>query len=258
MTFQVIEPLEQFEINIIFHLICNIIGDFVIHIIITNSLLYLLFTLGIFLILFSLSNFKLHIIPTKYQLFVEYIYKFVCDLLLQHIGKEGLLYIPLIFVTFTFILISNLIGATPYGFTVTSHIVKTFTASLAIFLALTLMGFIFQSYKFLNLFVPKNVPSFLLPFLVIIEIVSYISRAFSLAIRLFANMMAGHALLFILASFAFMMYTQGASYERVFAIMPFVLMLAIIILEIGIAFLQAYVFAVLICIYLNDSYHADH
>ncbi len=150
---------------------------------------------------------------------------------------------------------ANLIGLLPYSFTTTSHVSQTFTLSLSLFLGVTFIGFIVQKLKFFELFVPKDVVFVLIPFLIIIEIISYISRAFSLAIRLFANMVSGHTLLNILAGFSLSLFNFKFYHQRIFAILPFFVIFIIFVLEFCISFLQAYVFAVLICIYLNDSLH---
>jgi len=148
-----------------------------------------------------------------------------------------------------------LLGLLPFGFTITSHIIVTFTLSFSVVLGLTIIGFREQKLHFLNLFVPRDVSKIMVPLLVVIEVVSYISRAFSLAIRLFANLMSGHTLLNILSTFVLKLLKKNV----LFGILPFILVLAICFLEICLAFLQAYVFMVLTCIYLTDSlYEAAH
>jgi ATP synthase subunit 6 len=152
-------------------------------------------------------------------------------------------------------LFCNLLGLFPFGFTVTSHIIVTFTLSFSIIVGLTIIGFREQKLHFLNLFIPKDVSKIMVPLLVVIEVVSYISRAFSLAIRLFANLMSGHTLLNILSTFVLKLLNKNI----LFGILPFILVLAICFLEICLAFLQAYVFMVLTCIYLSDSlYEVSH
>ena len=162
------------------------------------------------------------------------------------------LYFPLIFVIFIFILTCNLLGMIPYSFTVTSHIIVTFFLSLSIFIGVTIIGFAHHGIHFFSFFLPAGAPVVLGPFLVVIELISYISRAFSLAIRLFANMMSGHSLLKILAGFAWTMLSVGGIFY-VIHLVPLIIVFIITGLEIGIAMLQAYVFTVLTCIYLNDS-----
>lgn len=143
----------------------------------------------------------------------------------------------------------------PYSFTVTSHIVVTFTLSLSIFIGVTLIGLKIHGLHFFSFFVPQGAPKLLLPLLVVIEAISYTARAFSLAIRLFANMMSGHTLLKIIASFGWTLITMGGIALPLLSVIPIALILAITGLEIGIAFLQAYVFTILTCIYLNDTIH---
>jgi ATP synthase subunit 6 len=158
-------------------------------------------------------------------------------------------------VLFIFVLFCNILGLLPFGFTITSHIIVTFTLSFSVVLGLTIIGFREQKLHFLNLFIPRDVSKIMVPLLVVIEVVSYISRAFSLAIRLFANLMSGHTLLNILSTFVLKLLKKNF----LFGILPFLLVLAICFLEICLAFLQAYVFMVLTCIYLTDSlYEAAH
>jgi ATP synthase subunit 6 len=182
------------------------------------------------------------------------IYNFVFSLVKQQIGVKGYRYFPIVFTLFIFLLIANLIGMTLYSFTVTSHVTVAFTLSFAFFIGVVIIGVVTQKVGFLNTFVPSGAPGYLLPFLVIIEIISYFSRPFSLGIRLFANMMSGHTLLAILANFTFVISQKNI----LIAVLPFILIVAIIGLEAMIAALQAYVFTVLICIYLNDSIHGSH
>jgi F-type H+-transporting ATPase subunit a len=149
-----------------------------------------------------------------------------------------------------FILLCNMLGLIPYSFTVTSHIIVTFALAFGVFLLATIMGFVINGHKYLRLFLPKGVPVFLIPILVPIEIVSYISRPISLAVRLAANMMAGHT---IIKVFAMFVVTLG-----IWGIAPLLFIVVLYVLETLIAFLQAYVFAVLTCLYINDSFHPEH
>ena len=244
--------LEQFEIYAFLF-----INFWFFNVIITNFLLYsLLIILSIFFF------YKMFIIccnvflVQNFQSLIEASYKFILDILDQQVGRVSKNFFVLMFTVFSFILISNLIGLTPYSFTTTSHILQTFTLSFSIFFGLTIFGFIFQNINFLQLFVPKGVPSLLLPFLVLIEFILYFSRTFSLAIRLFANMMSGHTLLNILSGFGVSLFTKTNLFEKILAFGPFLIVLVVLVLEFCIAFLQAYVFVVLLCIYLNDSYNA--
>jgi ATP synthase subunit 6 len=245
-------PLEQFEIVVLKPLSLGGLFD----ISITNSTLYMFFTTFFILSFLGFGIYKATVVPSTYwQSLVESSYEFIYDMLKQQTGPEGQSYFPLLFLTFLFILFSNLLGLMPFGFTTTGHIIVTFTLALSFNLGLLYTGIVKNGFKFLKLFVPSNVPLPLIPLITVIEIVSYSIRTFSLSLRLFANMMAGHTLLNILSSFVLGMWKAGYA---VVAIVPFVLVLAITVLEFGIAFLQAYVFVILLCIYLNDALHPGH
>ena len=239
-------PLEQFEIIIIQPLNFFNLFDFSF----TNSSFYLILVASLVFVFLKFGVYKISLIPSNFQSVVELIYKFIIDVIKQQTGYKGLKYFPLIFVIFLFILFSNLIGLLPFGFTTTGHIIITFTLALSLNLGLIILGFMKHKFKFLKLFVPSDAPKLLLPLIVVIEVVSYSLRTFSLSIRLFANMMAGHTLLHILSSFIIAFANSSFFF---LAILPFVLVFAVVILEFGIAFLQAYVFVVLLCIYFNDS-----
>lgn len=185
---------------------------------------------------------------------MEEIYLFVFNLLKQQVGRKGYGYFPLKFTLFLFILFGNLLGMSLYSFTVTSHAVVTFGFAFAFFIGILIIGIITQKVKFLNTFIPSGSPVFLLPFMIFIEIISYFSRPFSLAIRLFANMMSGHTLLAILANFTFVISQKNLLIGAI----PFLLIVLILGLETMIAILQAYVFTILLCIYLSDSIHGAH
>lgn len=240
------QPLAQFEI-IFLGYYKNLIP-------ITNALIYMLFIYLAIRILFGMVLINLKIIPNNWQTFLEDMYLFVFGLLKQQVGIKGYGYFPLKFTLFLFILFSNILGMTLYSFTVTSHALITFSLSFAFFIGILIIGVITQKIKFLNTFVPSGSPAALLPFMVFIEIVSYFSRPFSLAIRLFANMMSGHTLLAILANFVFVISKKNL----IIAAIPFLLIVLIIGLEAMIALLQAYVFTILLCIYLSDSLHGAH
>jgi F-type H+-transporting ATPase subunit a len=181
-------------------------------------------------------------------------FKFILDILIAQVGKRGQSYSIYLVTLFYFILFSNLIGLIPFSFTITSHISLTFMLGASSIIALTIIGFYKQNLHFLELFVPKGVPKALVPLLVVIEVISYIARGFSLAIRLFANLMAGHSLLHILLLFL----TKIFKFNYIFGFFGLIIILAIFLLEIGISFLQAYVFIVLISIYLKDSFEVSH
>ena len=241
-------PLAQFEIN---KLIQLNLGNFDISF--TNSSLAMIFT-AVFIVtilFFGLQNLK--IIPSKIQTLVELSYEFIRDMIGDNIGKEGLKYLPFIFTLFFFILIGNLIGMIPFSFTWTSHIIVTFAIAFFIFLAVTIIAIFKHGLaKFLGFFAPSGVPKLMLFLLVPIEIISYISRPISLSVRLFANMMAGHTLLKVIGGFVFVL---GANSFIIGGALPLAFLVALTGLEIVIAFLQAYVFAILTCLYINDAIH---
>jgi len=206
--------------------------------------------------IYKIRGVKLEIL-TRNNIFLLSIklYEFVLSLVRQQIVKKGIKYFPIIFSLFLFILCSNLLGLALYSFTLTSHVTVAFTLSFSFFFAVIIIGLRIQKKKFINTFIPTaKISKYLLPFLVVIEIISYFSKPFSLGIRLFANMMSGHTLLIILAGFM-LIILEKSMYIFLF---PFLLLLAIIGLEIMIAILQTYVFSVLVCIYLNDSIVGAH
>jgi ATP synthase subunit 6 len=198
--------------------------------------------------------YDLRVKPSSFQLILEKLFDFLLTLVKQQMSITGYLYFPMIFSLFLTIIIYNLIGMTLYSFTVTSHVIVAFTLSFAFFLAIVLTGVITQKKDFVNTFIPSGAPKVIKPFLIGIEIISYFSRPFSLGIRLFANLMAGHTLLAILSGFAFLVYKKNV----LFFLLPLLLILAIVGLEVMICLLQAYVFTVLVSIYYNDSVHGAH
>ena len=232
-------PLEQFEILPIFQ----------IPFFLTNASLILI--LGVFFLLiyfFIQSKF----IPTSLQQFFEIIYNNTLELAFSNIGKEGKHFFSLIFVLFFFILLCNLIGMIPYSFTVTSHLIITFTLSLTIYLGFNIIGIQKHKLKFLGLLLPSGASIHLVPLLVPIELVSYIFRVISLPVRLFANMMAGHTLLKVIAGFAWDMLNVNI-FIFIAHFIPLILLVILVGLELGVAMIQAYVFTILICMYINDA-----
>ena len=241
-------PLEQFSIIslIPFH-IGNLYFSF------TNSSLFLLLTTSLLALLFYMvTRNGGFLLASRWQSFVEMIYEFVVSLVDEQIGSKGRKYFPLVFTIFVFLLFTNLIGMVPYSFTATSHLVVTFGLSLSLFIGITIIGFQTHGIHFFSYFLPKGAPLALAPLLVVLELVSYCFRAVSLGVRLFANMMAGHTLVKILSGFAWTMLSVGGLLTIASSI-PFAIVFALTGLEIGVACLQAYVFTILICIYLNDA-----
>ena len=241
-------PLAQFEIKEIFPITVNDIN-----ISFTNSSLAMLITALLILLLLVLGTRKVQLVPNKFQTLLELSYEFVSDMINDNIGKEGKKYLPFIFSIFLFILIGNLLGMLPFSFTWTSHIIVTFAIAFFIFIFVTILAILKHGiFKFLGFFAPSGVPKPMLILLVPIEIISYLSRPVSLSVRLFANMMAGHTLLKVIGGFVFVL---GANSFIIGGVLPVAFLVALTGLEIVIAFLQAYVFAILTCLYINDAIH---
>lgn len=243
-------PLEQFAI---IRWIPLRLGNFDFSI--TNSTFYLvLSTLGIFYIFYAVTRNGGAVIPSAWLSLLEMIYNFGNSLVKEQIGNKGKPYFPFIFSTFLFLMANNLIGMIPYSFTTTSHLIVTFTLSVSIFIGITIIGFQIHGLHFFSFLFPPGAPLVLAPLLVVLELVSYCFRAISLGVRLFANMMAGHTLVKILAGFGWSMTKAGGVLAGL-ALIPYGIVLALLGLEIGVALLQAYVFTILCSIYLNDAIH---
>ena len=235
-------PLSQFEIK---RWVPIEIGD--VDVSLTNSAAFMVLTvvaIGVFLIL---GMRRPAIVPGRWQSMVELSYVFIANLVKDTVGTEGRPYFPFIFTVFMFVLVGNLIGMVPYGFTFTSHIIVTFTMAMVVFLGVTVIALIKHKIHFFTFFMPPGVPLIMAPLLVPIEIISYLSRPMSLSVRLFANMLAGHTLLKVFAGFG------GAL--GLFGVFPLAFVVVLTGLEIVIAFLQAFVFTILTCLYLNDALH---
>tara|TARA_Y100000590_G_scaffold330545_1_gene375528 strand:+ start:290 stop:1024 length:735 start_codon:yes stop_codon:yes gene_type:complete len=217
----------------------------------TNASLFMTIS-GILILLFLFfGTKKKSLIPSKLQLITELSYTFVAKMINDTAGSSAKSFFPFIFTLFMFVLFCNMVGMLPYSFTVTSHIIVTFVLAAIIFVGVTIIGFIKHGLKYLELFVPKGVPALLLPLIVVIEIISYLSRPISLSVRLFANMMAGHTMLKVFGGFVISLGLLGGWLPLGFSV-------ALTGLEILVAFLQAYVFAILTCIYLNDALNLHH
>ena len=235
-------PLSQFEIK---RWVPIEIGD--VDVSLTNSAAFMVLTvvaIGVFLIL---GMRRPAMVPGRWQSMVELSYVFIANLLKDTVGTEGRPYFPFIFTVFMFVLVGNLIGMVPYGFTFTSHIIVTFTMAMVVFLGVTVIALIKHKIHFFTFFMPPDVPLFMAPLLVPIEIISYLSRPMSLSVRLFANMLAGHTLLKVFAGFVVSL--------GLFGVFPLAFVVVLTGLEIVIAFLQAFVFTILTCLYLNDALH---
>ena len=247
------DPIHQFEINKIFTL--GHIGGH--EIAFTNSALFMAITVvGIAALLVGASSPRA-LVPGRMQSIAEMSYEFVANTIQSTAGKEGMKFFPLVFTLFMFILVANLIGLIPYTFTVTSHIIITALMALIVFLTVIVYGFYKNGLRFFRLFVPSGIPIYILPLIVFIEVLSFLSRPISHSVRLFANMLAGHITLKVFASFITMLSAFGIA-GWAGAVLPLILVVALTALELLVAFLQAYVFAILTCIYLNDAIHPGH
>jgi len=217
----------------------------------TNSAAWMVVAVILVTALLTLSMRGRAMVPGRMQSIAELSYEFIAGMLTDNVGAAGRQYFPFIFTLFMFILFSNLLGMLPYSFTTTSHIIVTFSMAAVVFIGVTIIGFAKNGARFLRLFVPSGVPFILLLILVPIEIISYFVRPFSLSIRLFANMMAGHTMLKVFGGFVISLglYLGWA---------PLLFIVALTGLEIGIAMLQAYVFTILSCLYLHDALHPGH
>ena len=247
------DPIHQFEIHKLFSL-----GDIGGHeIAFTNSSAYMFAAVGAVSLLMLGGSAGRHLIPTRFQSMAELSYEFVADMLRSSAGEHGMKFFPLVFTLFMFILMANLIGIIPYTFTVTSHLIIAVALALIVFARMIGYGFYKNGLKFFKLFVPTGIPIYILPLIVLIEVVSFFSRPVSHSVRLFANMLAGHITLKVFAGFVTMLGALGAA-GWIGAVLPLGLTVAITMLELLVAFLQAYVFAILTCIYLNDAIHPGH
>jgi len=244
MTF-VATPLEQFEIVPIF----SLFGP---HFAFTNSSFFLIMASLTMLGILYFSTKDSTVVPNRWQSIAESLYEFIRDVVQDTLGDKGVRYFPYIFTTFSFILACNMLGMIPYTFTVTSHIMFTFGFGMATFIGINIIAFRAHGLHFFSFFLPSEAPLALAPFLVMIELLSYVFRVLSLSIRLFANMMAGHTLLKILAGFGWTMLSMGGIFYIVHLV-PVLVVFALTGLELTIGFLQAYVWTVLVCIYLNDA-----
>jgi F-type H+-transporting ATPase subunit a len=247
------DPIEQFQIHNILHL--GKIGSFDISF--TNSALYMGIAVGLTVLLMLGATASRELVPGRWQSLAELVYEFIADTIRNTIGEGGMRFFPLVFSLFMFILISNMVGLIPYNFTVASHIIVTVALALLVFFTVIIYGFWKNGLHFLNLFVPRGIPIYVLPLIVFIEVLSFLSRPISHSVRLFANMLAGHITLKVFAGFVTMLGGFGAL-GALGAVLPLTLTVALTALELLVAFLQAYVFTILTCIYLNDALHPGH
>jgi F-type H+-transporting ATPase subunit a len=247
------DPIHQFEIKNLFT-----IGTFGGHeIAFTNSAAFMVLAIILTAALMLGGTTGRRLVPGRMQSLAELSYEFIADMLRSTAGERGLTFFPFVFTIFMFVFVTNMLGLIPYAFTVASHIVITVALALVVFFTVIVYGFYKHGLKFFKLFVPKGIPMVVLPLVVGIEVVSFLSRPVSHSVRLFANMLAGHITLKVFASFITMLGALGAA-GVVGAVLPLVLTISITALEILVAALQAYIFAILTCIYLNDAIHPGH
>jgi F-type H+-transporting ATPase subunit a len=250
-TARMIDPIEQFNIHKIFTI--GHIGNQ--EIAFTNSSAYMLGSVALISLLMIGAGRQL--VPGRFQSIAEISYEFVANTIRSTAGKEGMKFFPLVFSIFMFVTVSNLVGAIPYNFTIASHLIVTAALAVMVFLTVLIYGFYKNGLKFFKLFVPSGIPIFILPLVVFIEVFSFFLRPISHSVRLFANMLAGHIALAVFASFIPLL--AGLGIAGVFgAVLPLGMVIALTALELLVAFLQAYVFTILTCIYLNDAIHPGH
>ena len=247
------DPIHQFELKNFFSL--GHIGPY--EIAFTQSALFMLIALLATAALMLIPTRSRALVPGRFQSIAEISYEFVADTINSTAGKEGMKFFPLVFSLFIFVLMVNLLGLLPYGFTVTSHIIVTVALALLVFFTVLVYGFWKNGLRFFKLFVPSGIHWLLLLLIVPIEVLSFLSRPISHSVRLFANMLAGHITLKVFAGFIVMLLAASVAWKPL-AILPLALVVALTALEFLVAFLQAYVFAILTCIYLNDAIHPGH
>ncbi|MCP5362126.1 MAG: F0F1 ATP synthase subunit A [Hyphomicrobiales bacterium] len=236
-------PMQQFEVHAKVPL--SIAG---LDISYTNASLWMSLTVLAIMAFFGLGLRRRALVPGRFQALTELSYEFVAGMLKDTVGVQGRQYFPFVFTLFIFILGCNLLGMLPYSFTVTSHIIVTFALALTVFIGVTVIGFMRHGLHYLKLFVPEGLPMWMAPLMVFIEIISYLARPVTLSVRLAANMMAGHTMLKVLAGFVLAMgWTLGW--------IPMVFLVVLSGFEIFVAVLQAYIFTILVCVYLNDAVH---
>jgi len=217
----------------------------------TNASLFMVLALAVIPFFYLVAMNRRALVPGRLQSIAELSYEFIANMVRDIVGEKGMKYFPWVFTIFMFILVLNLLGLLPYSFTVTSHIIVTFALAAMVWLIITAIGFINHGVGFLKLFVPEGVPFWLLPIIVVIEVISYLIRPISHSVRLFANMMAGHAMLKVFAGFVVGLGLLGGW-------APLVFLVGFTGLELVVAFLQAFIFTVLTCIYLNDAVNMHH
>ena len=245
-------PVHQFEITPLVPLHLGAID-----VSFTNSSLWMMIGVVLSVLVLSVASRKRALVPGRMQMFAEGLYEFIANMIRDNIGTEGRRYFPLVFTFFVIVMVGNSLGLIPGSFTYTSHLVVTLALALLIFIMVLIIGVARHGFHFFSLFLPPGVPAWLIPLIVPIEILSFIIRPITLSVRLFANMVAGHIMLKVFAGFSVSMAAAG-SYWLLGAAAPMLFNTVLIAFELLIAFLQAYVFTVLSCIYLKDTIDIDH
>ena len=245
---QILSPLDQFEVKTLIGFNAPLFGYIQLNL--TNIALYLIVILSIIVALHYYGNNENRILASKWSIGLDSSYASINSMVREQLGKE--IYLPFIYSLFFFILIANLTGNVPYSYTITTSIMVSIGLSFTILVAVTILGLARHRLAFFSFFVPSGTPLALVPLLVLIEFVSYLARAFSLGIRLFANVVAGHTLMKILSTFLYKMFAAGIV-MFVVTLLPFGLFLAIMGLELAVSFIQAYVFTILTCSYIKDA-----
>ncbi|MBV8839503.1 MAG: F0F1 ATP synthase subunit A [Alphaproteobacteria bacterium] len=248
------DPIHQFQINKLFT-IGHIGGQ---EIAFTNSSLFMVIIVGIIALLLVGMTAARSVVPGRLQSLAELSYEFVATTVRSTAGHEGMKFFPLVFTIFMFVTVANMIGLIPYAFTITSHIIVTVALALLVFLTVLIYGFAKNGLHFFKLFVPSGVPIYILPLVVFIEVFSFFLRPVSHSVRLFANMLAGHIALKVFASFIPMLAAALGIVGWIGGVLPLGMVIALSALELLVTFLQAYVFTILTCIYLNDAIHPGH
>ena len=249
-----VDPIHQFRIIELFPVAK--IGNS--EIAFTNSAAFMFLAVAVLTVFLVGSTAGRRLVPTRLQSAAEIAYEFVATSVRSTAGSEGMKFFPFVFSIFMFVLTLNMLGIIPYAFTVTSHIIITAALALTVFFTVLVYGLWRHGFHFFNLFVPKGVPIYILPLIVAIEILSFVSRPISHSVRLFANMLAGHITLKVFAGFIILLGGSLGAIGWVGSMLPFAMVVVLFALETLVAFLQAYVFAILTCIYLNDAIHPGH
>ena len=249
-----LDPIEQFKLDNIFKI--GQIGDHPIYF--TNSSAFMLLAVVLTSVLMIGGVAGGRLVPGRFQSMAEITYEFVASMVRSTAGTEGMKFFPLVFTIFMFICVSNLVGVIPYSFTISSHLIVTAAMALLVFFTVFIYGLYKNGLKFFKLFVPSGIPIFILPLVVFIEIFSFFLRPISHSVRLFANMLAGHIALKVFAGFVAMLGVSLGAIGWVGGVLPLGLTVALTALELLVAFLQASVFTILTCIYLNDAIHPGH